>query len=173
MSEAELTSAQARALDTVFREDYLWLQNWLRRYSRAGHSAEDIASETFARLVALARSTQIREPRAMMTTIARRIVYDLSARHVLQRAYEETLAHLPAALEPSAEERMIIQEALFEIDRRLRKLPHKARSAFLLYELDGMRQADIAQVLGVSVSMVRKYVAAALKACYAGWEDDE
>jgi RNA polymerase sigma-19 factor, ECF subfamily len=168
MSDAELTADQAKQLDAMFRQDYDWLQHWLRRYTRTGHSAEDIAAETIARMAALARSTMIREPRAMMTTIARRIVYDLSARHDLQRAYEDALTHLPVALEPSAEERMIIQEALYEIDRRLKNIPEKARCAFLLYEVDGMRQAEIAAVLQVSISMVRKYIASAMRHCYAG-----
>jgi len=172
MNDTGLAADQASMLETMFRRDYRWLERWLRRYVRVGQS-EDIAAETIVRIVAMAASTCIHEPRAMMTTIARRLVYDLSARHALQRAYEETLAHSPPAFAPSTEERLITQEALVEIDRKLGKLAAKARSAFLLYNVDGMRQSEIAETLGVSVSMVRKYIVAGLRACYADEEDND
>ncbi|GAA0555106.1 RNA polymerase sigma-70 factor (ECF subfamily) [Rhizomicrobium palustre] len=173
MREGEATADRSVSLDAIFRENYAWLQRWLSRRVRPHQSAEDIAAETIARVVALSAQSAIREPRALMVTIARRILYDLSQKHDLHRAYEAALVHLPPALEPSAEERVITIQALQEIERKLRPLPYKARCAFLLYELDGMRHAEIAEVLGVSVSMVRKYIASAFRTCIEGALDHE
>ena len=44
-------------------------------------------------------------------------------------------------------------------------LPARARAAFLLSQLEGLAYADIAQRLGVSVSMVKKYMLQAMAHC--------
>ncbi|MGN7998911.1 sigma-70 family RNA polymerase sigma factor [Sphingomonas sp. 22176] len=165
-------STSNSALDAIFRSDYAWLQSWVKRRTAANHLAEDVAAETMLRLTSIAANQQIREPRAIMTIIARRILYDLRVRNDLHCAYEEAMALLPAALEPSPEEQLIVREALRQIDRVLQRLSMKARSAFLLSQIEGMRQAEIAELLGVSSSMVRKYIAQALRACYLDASDD-
>ncbi len=153
-------------MDAIFRNHYAWLHRWLNARTPNGHSPEDVASETLVRMTQFAAREVIVEPRAMMTTIARRVLYDLRARNDLWIAYETAILHLPAALEPSPEERLLAVEALRRIDRILQPLSFKARSAFLLSQIDGFRHADIAEMLGLSVSMVRKHIAAAMKACY-------
>jgi RNA polymerase sigma-70 factor (ECF subfamily) len=159
-------------MDAIFRDHYAWLHRWLNFRTPNGHSPEDVASETILRMTDFAARQVIIEPRAMMTTIARRILYDLRAKNDLQRAYEAALTHLPAALEPSPEEQLLTLEALRRVDQILRPLSFKARSAFLLSQVDGLRHADIAAILGLSVSMVRKHITAAMKACYQDFAPD-
>lgn len=159
-------TARPHVVDAIFREHYGWLNRWLSRRTPADCLAEDVAAETMLRMVRVSAGEAIREPRAMMTTIARRLLIDLRARSDVESAYASTIANLPASLEPSAEDRLLIQEALLRVDAILKTLPIKARSAFLLSQIDGLRHAEIAMTLGVSVSMVRKYIAAGFKACY-------
>lgn len=59
----------------------------------------------------------------------------------------------------------MVLETLHEIDALLDGLPPKARSAFLLSQLEGLKYADIATRLGVSVSMVKKYMLQAMTHC--------
>ncbi|MNY46243.1 putative RNA polymerase sigma factor FecI [compost metagenome] len=49
-------------------------------------------------------------------------------------------------------------------------LSAKARAAFLYSQIDGLTHKEIATALGVSVSMVRQYIAQALQRCYAAAE---
>jgi DNA-directed RNA polymerase specialized sigma24 family protein len=91
-------------------------------------SAEDVASEVFVRMVALsyANTDTIGEPRALLTTIAQRVIYELWRRSDLQRAYEMAIAALPEQLVASPEEQAIVLEALRTIDKvlsRVRKGP--------------------------------------------------
>lgn len=102
----------------------------------------------------------------MMTTIARRLIYDARRRSDLQRAYEAELANMPEALEVSAEERLIILQALHAIEDMLQSLSPRARTAFVMSQIEGEPYAVIAAELKVSVSMVRKYVAKGLRAAY-------
>ena len=54
----------------MFQKDYRWLCAAVGRTLGCPHSAQDIASETFLRVLALPDPTAIREPRALLTTIA-------------------------------------------------------------------------------------------------------
>lgn len=166
-------SATPSVLDGIFRTHYDWLCRWARNRTPDGHLPEDIAAETMLRITRVAAQEVIHEPRAMLTVIARRIMYDLRARGDLQRAYESAVRHLPAMLEPSAEERLLAMETLARIECALQPLSVKARSAFLLSQIDGMRHAQIAEILGVSVSMVRKYIGTAMRCCYEIMHDDD
>ena len=66
----------------------------------------------------------------------------------------------------SPEERAMLLETLFEIDRLLSGLPTAVKRAFLLSQLDGMEQADIAAQLRVSVTTVKRYLVRAATQCY-------
>ncbi|WP_410012894.1 sigma-70 family RNA polymerase sigma factor [Sodalis sp. C49] len=153
-------------LTFIFRSDYRWLTDKLRRRISHGTGAEDIASEAFVRLAAIPELLNIREPRAMLTTLAQRVLYENWRRRDLEQAYLKALAGNPQLCHPSPEEQELVIESLLAIDRALDGLSINARKAFLFNQLDGMTYAEIAQELGVSTSMVRKYVAKALTSCY-------
>ncbi|MNJ72263.1 putative RNA polymerase sigma factor FecI [compost metagenome] len=56
-------------------------------------------------------------------------------------------------------------ESLLAIDSLLTGLSPRARAAFLCSQVDGMKHADIAAMLGVSVIRVRQYIAKGLRLC--------
>jgi len=157
-------------LSVVFRSDYRWLAERLRFRLGCGFNAEDVASEAFAQLAALPDVQSVREPRALLTTIAQRVMYETWRRRDLERNYLAALAQVPEAFHPSPEDRALLVESLLAVDRALDGLSVKARSAFLYSQLDGLTYAEIGERLGVSASMVRQYMAKALASCYAAAE---
>lgn len=159
-------SQNAGIIDGLFREHHGWLMRWLNRQRWTVSPPEDVASDVFLALLVMPHIGAVREPRAMMTTIARRLIYDARRRNDLQRAYEAELAALPEALTWSAEERLIVVQALQAIDAILDTLSAKARTAFLLSQIENQPYSVIAAELKVSVSMVRKYVAQGLRTAY-------
>lgn len=150
----------------IFKSDYGWLCARVSRAMGCPHGAQDIASETFLRVLALPDPGSIREPRALLTTIARRLMYEGWRRQDLERAYLETLAQAPLCAHPSPEERLLLLETLAEIDRLLDGLSPKAKAAFLYHQLDGLTYLQIGELLQVSVSRVQQYMADAFKRCY-------
>lgn len=60
----------------------------------------------------------------------------------------------------------MLLEALDAIDRMLDGLPPAVRRAFLMAQLEGMKQAEIAQALGLSVNTIQRYLAQAGMHCY-------
>lgn len=159
-------------LETIFREHYAWLLDQMRRHTRSRHGAEDVAGETFVQLAAYRSLDDVREPRALLTTIAKRVLFHAWRRRDLEQAYLDELAAMPRDLYPSPEERALVIEALCAVDRALAELPAKARLAFLYSQLDGMTYAEIGRELGVSASMVRQYMARALAAIVVATEGE-
>lgn len=152
-------------LHTLYSEHHGWLVHWLQRRVHCVHEAADLAQDTFVRLLRQC-PTELQEPRAFLATVARSVLIDHCRRLSLERAYLDTLALMPEPLAPSPEERAIVLEALEQIDRMLDGLGARARSAFLLAQLDGLTYKEVAARLGVSLSSVEKYMATAFAHCY-------
>ena len=149
-----------------FRQHYAWLARRMGCKTGCRFGAEDIAAEAFAQLLQRPGWQDTREPRALLTTIAQRLLYDIWRRRDLEEAYMAWAATQPQATLPSPEERALILETLTSIDRVLDGLPPKARSAFLYSQLDGLTYPEIAERLQVSVRMVQKYMTQSLRLCY-------
>jgi RNA polymerase sigma factor (sigma-70 family) len=157
-----------RFIGNEFRQSYGWLTTNVQRLVGSRNDAEDLASSAFTELAEIKDHTAIRQPRAFLTTIARRLTFEFWRRRDMERAYLDELARAAEAQAPSAEELCATLEEIARIEAALNDLPPRARQAFLLSQFEGRGYADIAARLGVSVSMVRKYVAQAMDACWPG-----
>lgn len=162
--------SRTRLIDQWFRSDYRWLRARVGRDTGCPHSAEDIAAETFVQVLGLRDLFAVRAPRALLSTIARRLMYEGWRRRDLEAAYRESLAAREDSYHPSPEEQALIIEALLTVDRLLDGLSHNARAAFLCHQLDGMTYAEISEQLGVSPSRVQQYMAQAFKRIYLATE---
>jgi RNA polymerase sigma-70 factor (ECF subfamily) len=128
-------------------------------------SAEDIAAETFAQVLSAPSAAPVLEPRAFLTTIAKRLLFQIWRRRDLERAYLDALRNDEEASVPSPEEYAQMMEALIEIDRLLDGLPAKVKATFLLSQVDGLTYPQIATSLGISQRSVSDYMAMAVKRC--------
>lgn len=153
------------ALAGLYREHHGWLLGWLRRRLDGAHNADDLAQDTFVRLLTSADEVAPREPRPYLITIAKRLVIDHGRRTSLERAYLDALAQLPEPVAPSPEQRLLVLETLQRIDAVLDGLPARARTAFLLAQLEGLTYAEIGTRLGVTERSVKRYVAQAFEHC--------
>ncbi|MDR6390386.1 sigma-70 family RNA polymerase sigma factor [Paraburkholderia phenoliruptrix] len=153
-------------LTNEFRSSFGWLKSKLQRRVGSHADAEDLAASSFAELAGIKDLAAVREPRAFLTVIAQRLTFEMWRRRDLERAYLESLLVSEAAAAPSSESIAEVLQALFLVDQALNGLPLKARSAFIYSQIDGLTYAEIAERLGVSTSMVRKYIAQALTRCY-------
>ena len=156
-------SIHSEQVKSIYDAHHGWLECWLRKRLGNASDAADIAQDTFVRV--LAREMAIREPRAMLTTIAQGMVANLYRRRDIELAYERALTAWPEQRAMSPETRAIMLETLVEIDALLDSLPPLVREAFLLSQLDGMGQADIAERLGISLATVKRHIAKAMLHC--------
>ena len=130
------------------------------------HRSADLAHDTFMRLLAREEAPSILEPRAFLTTVAQRVLANHWRRDKLEQAYLEALASRPPELVPSAEERAILLETLQEIAELLDGLPVAVKRAFLMAQLEGMSQTEIAAALKISVTTVKRHLVRASMQCY-------
>lgn len=167
MSAPEFTLRQ-RSIESLYKDHHGWLKAWLRRRLDNSFDAADLAHDTFMRLLARSEPMAIREPRALLTTVAQGVVCNFRRRRRVEEAYLATLASLPEPQVPSPETHALLLETLVELDRRLDALDAPVRRAFLLSQLDGMKQADIAAELNLSLATVQRYIARAAHQCFFG-----
>jgi RNA polymerase sigma-70 factor (ECF subfamily) len=154
------------ALHTLYSHHHGWLLGMLVRRTRNHADAQDLTSETFLQVVdSRMDPVVVQEPRAFLTTIAKRVLFHFRRRQALEQSYLAHLALLPEALAPSAEDRALAIEAIAEIDRALNGLPLAVRSAFLYSQLDGLSHEEIAAQLQVSVRTVSRHITRALEHC--------
>lgn len=140
----------------------------LRRFllSRVRNSADvpDLIQEVYLRMLRIPDHEAIRSPEAYLFTVAQHVVHQHGMRRAdtalpagLQDMLSE-LAEVPhdPALELSA------QQSLQELEKILRKLSPRERATFLYHRRDQLTLQEIADRLGVSRHMVKKYLARAV-----------
>lgn len=154
------------SIETLYFNHHGWLQAWLRRQLGDAHRAADLAHDTFLRLLTRQLPCQPDEPRAFLTTVAKRVLASHWRREQLEQAYLDALRSFPPALAPSPEERAILLEALHRLDELLDGLPVAVKRAFLMSQLDGLGQREIAQALGITERTVRRHLTRAAEQCY-------
>ncbi|GFM89079.1 RNA polymerase sigma factor [Pseudomonas cichorii] len=158
--------ALSHTVEGLYQDHHSWLTTWLRRKLGCPHSAADLAQDTFVKVILARDTAQIIEPRAFLTTIAKRVLCNHYRRQDLERAYYQALADLPECVAPSEEDRAIILETLVELDQLLDGLPVPVKRAFLLSQVDGLSHGEIASQLGISIATVKRHMNKAALRCY-------
>ena len=154
------------SLSTLYREHRSWLETWLRRRVGNAWDAADLSQDTFLRVLAGSQSlAEVREPRAYLLTVGKRLLSNFYSRRSLEQAYLEALAQLPQACVPSPEQRWVVLETLHALDELLDGLQPQVRRAFLLSQLHGLGYREIAERLEVSERTVKRYMAQAYEHC--------
>jgi RNA polymerase sigma-19 factor, ECF subfamily len=149
---------------TLYHTHHAWLVSWLKRRLGCIHHANDLAHDTFLRLISKSFSTpHLDEPRAFLTTIAHGLMVDQFRRKAVEQAYLQSLMHLPEAMAPSPEEQLALLQTLFQLDQLLQGLKPMVRSVFLLSKLQGLTYIEIAATLKISLRSVETHMAVALR----------
>lgn len=159
--------ARQNAAIAALRHDLI---AYLQRRDRAG-DAEDVAQEAFARFHRAGHDLAAPDARPLLFVIARNLQLDrwkASGRERARRRADDVhdLDSGPDAIpceSPPADQRLIGRQDLAAAEAVIRALPTKTREAFLLHRFKGQTYRQIAERLGVSVSMVEKHIAEALR----------
>lgn len=161
-----VTPPASHSVEGLYLVHRRWLTEWLRSRLGCPDNAADLAQDTFMRLLTTREATPIREPRAFLTTVAKRVLFNHYRRQELERAYLEALSQMPEPLAPCEEHRAIILQTLLELDSLLDGLPVLVKRAFLMAQVDGLAYREIAEVLGISLATVKRYLHKAAMRCY-------
>ena len=156
---AQLRAGDAGAFDVVFAAYHTRLFNFLLRLSRHRDVAEDLAEETWLRLVA--KSSRLQEDTRLapwLFTVARNLYASHCRARLVEDAHAVGLIGLWPAGTPARSpfEEAAASEADRQLESALAGLPGRAREVLLLVGVEGLTHADAAIVCGISVEALRQ-----------------
>ena len=162
-----MTNNQTTLFIELYNDNHAWLFSWLKKKVRCHSDASDVTQDTFINLLTKADLTTLREPKAFLKTIANHQIINRARRIVLEQEYLRALSFIHSNDDfYSVEDRYLAIETLLSISAMLEDLPVNVRLTFLMSKLEDASHTKIAEKLGVSVSMVKKYLAQSLIHCY-------
>jgi RNA polymerase sigma factor (sigma-70 family) len=143
------------------------LVRFIARRLRSVADARDLAHEAYVRLLRVERRDLIRDPRAYLYRIAANILYEFELKRKadavgLTRWSEYHLADGESSHPERDVEALLLRK---QIEAVLGQLSPKCRAVVILYRRDGMTYEEIGARIGISTSMVKKYLARGLRHC--------
>jgi len=156
------------SIDALYMQHCDWLFAWLRKKLACAEEAADVMHDTFMRVLAAPdKLNKVREPRAYLTTTAKHLMIDRARHRRVECACLDELTLRSAQFEhaPSPEQRLAQAQALQHTSAMLETLSPSAREAVRLRYIEGESHACIAEQLGKSTRMVRKYLVQAVERC--------
>ncbi len=136
---------------------------YFQRRVTSRSEAEDLTQEVFLRLVKRLDVQKLDNPEAFLFTTAVNLLRDRFRRGQTQRSHlAEVSLQQPGIEELSPERVFDSRQHLAKVIEALEQLDERSRDAFILHRLEGMKHAQIAELYGVSVSSVEKYIIKAL-----------
>jgi RNA polymerase sigma-70 factor (ECF subfamily) len=137
----------------------------------------DLVQEVFLRLLRVPDIETIRNPQAYLYTIASHVLHQYTLKRLASSEAFESVdlsADLPAPTEETDPAAQAETEQRFEeLGRALELNSPKAYVTLLLHRRDGMPLKQIAVRLGISHTMVKRYLAKALSYCQQHLEEKE
>jgi len=157
--------SRAAVIERLFREHNEALLRFLRTRVGSHNEALEIAQEAYVRLLSLDQPGAISYLRAFLFKTAANIAVDRHRRHQsYDRVAERQL--FSELTETRTPERLVASEqTLRRLGTLIESMPSKCRAAFVMSQVHGLDAASIAAELGITDSMVRKYIVRALLHC--------
>jgi RNA polymerase sigma factor (sigma-70 family) len=163
-----MAEAKHALVERLFAEQGGVLRAFFSRRIRRQSEAAELAQEVYLRMLRIPDTESIRNPEAYLFTVASNLLREHAVQErrlnntvgVDDPAVQDQLAELPAfGGQIDAELRI---KRLREV---LRELSPKCHAAVVLSYWHGLSYEEIAQRLGVSTNMVKKYLSQALVLC--------
>ena len=171
-----MADAKRGFVEKLFAEHRRALQAYFYRRIRIKSDAPDLAQEVYVRMLRINDAEAIRNPQLYLYTVASNLVKEHALLERRQagridmdaRSVQEQLADLP-----SLDSQLTAGQRAGQLREALEQLPARWRTAVILQYRYGLTYEEIADRLGVSSNMVKKYLAQALGRCrrhMARWE---
>ncbi len=157
---------------TVITRHYQELLGFCLCKAKDEDSAADLVQESYARVLSMQQSKEsILDPRALLRQVALNLKIDMDRRQDVRQhdnidhLDESSMPALPVHLQP--EEVYASAQMAETYLKAIENLPKRCREAFCLYAFDELPSKEIAQHMGISLSMVNRYISRGKLVCAA------
>lgn len=161
-----MASRAAIDLQAEFVESRREIESFIRRRVNCPQIAADLASDMYVRLHRVDPVINGRaDARSYLFRMAANIATDYAR---VERRRAEILhesADMFERIDQGPEPAALAQDEMRIVDAALAELPEKCREILICSRLHGMTHGEIAERLGVSKSLVEKYIVRALLHC--------
>lgn len=164
-AEANADEAHNRTLlDALYRKYYRPLLRFLSRQRIGTDEAAEIVQETYCRMHQVSNVEALEFPKAYLFRTAANLARDRQRQQRRLQGHEQSdIERLELASDEPGPYRILRGEQELEIARQaLAELSPKCRRAFVMNRFQNATYQEIADELGVSVSMIEKYISQAL-----------
>jgi RNA polymerase sigma-70 factor (ECF subfamily) len=163
-----VTEAKNAWVERLFAAHRGALQAFFYRRVRFRADATDLAQEVYVRMLRVKDMDSIRDTEAYLYTVAGNLAKEHAAREqrrgiavdVEETKIQEELAELA-----SFDAQIDVAQQVKQLREVLRQLPPRWHAAVMLHYVRGLSYDEVAQQLGVSTLMVKKYLGKALGHC--------
>ena len=148
---------------------YADILHFLRKRTDNASDAADMTQDVFTQWLDYRDRAKVEQPRAFLFQMARNLLRDHWRRQKVRQTVHADRSERTA--EPVTDERTDPMAAAQRLQRLeqlkevLAELSPRRREALMLHRFEGLSQAQIAERMGISTSMVEKHIAFALLHC--------
>ncbi|RON57112.1 RNA polymerase sigma factor [Pseudomonas frederiksbergensis] len=151
-----------------FRRFYGDILHYLRKRTDNPSDAADMTQDVFTQWLDYGERAKVEQPRAFLFQMARNLLRDhwrrQKVRHIVQPNHDTA----PEPLTDDQHDPLAGAQRLQRLEQLkgvLAELSPRRREALMLHRFEGLSQAQIAERMGISLSMVEKHIAFALLHC--------
>lgn len=148
----KMKSGDEKAFDLFIRKYYKYILNYCNYHCFDQSYAEDLTQETFVRFFANLSSYHFKgKTKNYLYTIARNLCKDFYKKNI-DLPVEETFIQEKAKTDAGQMETVISK---MTIEWAMRQLPEELQEIIILYYFQELKMTEIADVLGISLSLVK------------------
>ena len=153
----------------VFREQRGRLYHYLKRRLANEDDAQELAQESFLRLLRVTRVDLVADPQAYLYRVARNLAYEKEAKRLPAGSWADDSELEQVEDTRDTPDTVAEQTSLAEsIQRVIEELSPRNQAILLLFCQHGLSQREISDRVGLSKSMVQKCLAQAIAHCRKG-----
>ena len=163
--EQPADGSRTAVVERLFREHNEALIRFLRGRVGSRNEALEVAQEAYVRLLSLDQPGAVSYLRAFLFKTAANIAIDRRRRH---RSYDKVAGgqlFTEFSENRTPEREVAAEQTLRHLGSLIESMPAKCQASFVMSQIHGLDAATIASQLGITDSMVRKYVVRALLHC--------
>ena len=137
---------------------------FIKKRLHGSQLADDTLHDLYLKLQKQSLTSSIQYPKAYLFRMASNLIIDAQRRAARQEITgNDEVLEQPNEIGP--EELVVQAQRLSIIKQAMSELPEKTRDVFKMQRLQQLEKAEVAEKLGISVSMVEKHLRCAVQFC--------